>query len=45
MRKILINELEASEKKTSIYDLETADEIILCNSMLGKVRAELINVF
>ncbi|MFZ4085471.1 MAG: aminotransferase class IV [Vampirovibrionia bacterium] len=41
MRKILINELEASEKKTSIYDLETADEIILCNSMLGKVRAEL----
>jgi 4-amino-4-deoxychorismate lyase len=38
MRKILINELEASEKKTSIYDLETADEIILCNSMLGKVR-------
>ncbi|NBV98763.1 MAG: hypothetical protein EBR67_04545 [Proteobacteria bacterium] len=45
MRKILINELKASEKKTSIYDLETADEIILCNSMLGKVRAELINVF
>jgi 4-amino-4-deoxychorismate lyase len=41
MRKILINELEASEKKTSIYDLETADEIILCNSMLGKVRGEL----
>ena len=38
MRKILINELEASEKKTSIYDLETADEIILCNSMLGKIR-------
>jgi len=45
MRKILINELKASEEKTFIYDLETADEIILCNSMLGKVRAELINVF
>jgi branched-subunit amino acid aminotransferase/4-amino-4-deoxychorismate lyase len=41
MRKILINELEASEKKTFIYDLETADEIILCNSLLGKVRGEL----
>jgi branched-subunit amino acid aminotransferase/4-amino-4-deoxychorismate lyase len=41
MRKILINELKASEKKTSIYDLEKADEIILCNSMLGKVRGEL----
>ena len=41
MRKILINELEASEKKTFIYHLETADEIILCNSMLGKVRGEL----
>jgi 4-amino-4-deoxychorismate lyase len=45
MRKILINELKASEKKTFIYDLETADEIILCNSMLGKVKGELINVF
>jgi hypothetical protein len=41
MRKILINELKASEEKTFIYDLETADEIILCNSILGKVRAEL----
>jgi hypothetical protein len=45
MRKILINELEAPEEKCYINDLISADEIILCNSMLGKVRAELINVF
>jgi hypothetical protein len=45
MRKILINELEASEEKCYINDLISADEIVLCNSMLGKVRAELINVF
>jgi hypothetical protein len=41
MRKILINELEATEEKCYINDLISADEITLCNSMLGKVRAEL----
>jgi len=45
MRKILINELKASEEKCYLNDLVSADEIILCNSMLGKVRGELINVF
>jgi branched-subunit amino acid aminotransferase/4-amino-4-deoxychorismate lyase len=41
MRKILINELKASEEKCYINDLISADEIIICNSMLGKVKAEL----
>lgn len=41
MRKILINELKATEEKCYINDLVSADEIILCNSMLGKVRGEL----
>jgi len=39
MRKILIKELKASEEKCYIDDLNLADEIILCNSMLGIVRA------
>lgn len=43
MRKILINELKASEEKCYIENIILADEIILCNSMIGKAKAKLIN--
>ena len=43
MRKIVINDLKASEEKCYIDDLISADEIILSNSMLGVVKAKLIS--
>jgi len=43
MRKILMSELKASEEKCYIDELSSADEIIFCNSMIGKAKAELIN--